>query len=412
MIFWGMGITQHVHGTDNARCLVDLALLTGHIGRRGAGLHPLRGQNNVQGASDMGLLAGYYPGYGRVADPAARRRFEALWQTALDPQPGLTVVEMMDAALDGEVRGMYLMGENPAMSDPDAGRVRRALAALDWLVTQEIFLTETASFADVILPGSALAEKWGSYTNTDRRVQLGRPALKLPGQARQDWWILQEIANRMEQEWSHGGPADTFEEIRGAVQSYAGMSWPRLEHEDAVTVPCAGTDQPGVEVLFSESFATPSGRARLVAVDLTPPAELTDVAYPYVLITGRLLEHWHTGALSRRSAILDRLEPVPTASLHSEELRTLGLAEGEPLALESRRGRITALARSDDGVPKGTVVMSFVYAEAAANRLTNDALDPTSKIPEYKYCAVRIRPGGELSAAPSYSTAAATRLIR
>ena len=406
LVFWGMGISQHVHGTDNARCIVDLALIAGQVGRRGAGLHPLRGQNNVQGASDMGLLAPLYPGYLPVNEPENQTRFEALWARPLSPRPGLTVVEMMDAALRGEVRGMYLMGENPAMSDPDAGKVREALASLDWMVSQEIFLTETASFADVILPASALPEKWGTYTNTDRRVQIGRPALNLPGDARQDWWILQEIAKRLGCGWSYSGPQDVFEEIRRAVPTYAGVTWARLERESAVTVPCLTEDDQGTEVLFTEGFPRPGGRARLVPVGLQPPAELPDDEYPFVLMTGRLLEQWHTGAMTRRSEVLNTLEPVPTASLHRLDLERLEVRPGDALTIESRRGRVVAQARRDDGVPRGAVVMPFAYVEAAANLLTISALDPDSRIPEYKYCAVRVQPGGVVPPSPSYAVTA------
>ena len=390
MIFWGMGVSQHTHGTDNARCLITLALITGQIGRRGTGLHPLRGQNNVQGASDVGLIPMVYPDYRSVENPETRAFFEELWGTELDPKKGLTVVEIMDAAKAGRIRGMYIMGENPAMSDPDLNHAREALASLDWLVVQDLFLTETASFADVILPASAFPEKTGTFTNTDRRVQLGRQAIDPPGDARQDLWIIQEMARRLGLDWNYGGPRDVFEEIRKATPSYAGITWERLERESAVTFPCRNEGDPGEEVLFTERFPTPSGRGKIVPVDLTPPDELPDDEYPYVLITGRLLEHWHTGAMTRRSNVLDAIEPVPTAYLHPAELARLGIEESDGVALETRRGRITLAARADLAVPKGAVFVPFCWVEAAANILTNPALDPFGKIPEFKYCAVKI----------------------
>jgi formate dehydrogenase major subunit len=394
MIFWGMGVSQHTHGTDNVRCLIALALITGQIGRRGTGLHPLRGQNNVQGASDVGLIPMMYPDYRSVENEEARRFFEGLWGASLDPKRGLTVVEIMDAAIEGRIRGMYIMGENPAMSDPDVNHVREALSRLEHLVVQEIFLTETASFADVILPATAFPEKTGTFTNTDRRVQLGRQALQPPGQARQDWWIIQEIARRIGLDWNYGGPADIFEEIRKATPSYAGITWERLEREHSVTYPCRKEGDPGQEVLFEERFPTPSGRGKLVPVDYTPANEPPDEEYPWVLITGRILEHWHTGAMTRRAKVLDTLEPAPTASMHPDEIERLGLAPGDVVTVESRRGRIPLYLRSDPAVPHGAVFVPFCYAEAPANALTNPALDPYGKIPEFKYCAVRITPGG------------------
>ncbi|MBI4545868.1 MAG: formate dehydrogenase subunit alpha [Gemmatimonadetes bacterium] len=390
MIFWGMGISQHVHGTDNARCLIALALVTGQIGRRGTGLHPLRGQNNVQGASDVGLIPMVYPDYQPVSRPEVREFFETLWGRPLDPNPGLTVVEIMNAARAGRIRGMYIMGENPAMSDPDVDHAREALAALEWLVVQDIFLTETASFADVVLPASAFPEKTGTFTNTDRRVQLGRQALEPPGQARHDLWIIQEMARCLGLDWRYDGPADVWNEIRRAAPSLAGITWQRLEREHGVTYPCRAEGDPGDEVIFTERFPTPSGRGKLVPVDLTPGAEPPDEEYPYVLITGRLLEHWHTGAITRRAAVLDAIEPAAMASLHGQELARLGVEAGGALRLETRRGRITAIARRDDGIPRGAVFIPFCYVEAAANLLTNPALDPMGKIPEFKYCGVRI----------------------
>jgi formate dehydrogenase major subunit len=394
MIFWGMGISQHTHGTDNARCLINLALVTGQVGRRGAGLHPLRGQNNVQGASDMGLIPMVFPDYKSVADDQVRARFEELWGARLDPKPGLTVVEIMDAALEGTIRGMYIMGENPAMSDPDLAHARDALAALDWLVVQEIFPTETAAYADVILPASAFPEKTGTFTNTDRRVQLGRQALDPPGDARQDLWIVQELARRIGLDWDYSGPAAVFDEIRVCTPSMAGITWARLEREHAVTYPCRQEGDPGSEVIFEDAFPTADGRGRLRAVDYTEAAEVPDDDYPLVLITGRLLEHWHTGAMTRRATVLDAIEPVPMVSLNPAQVAALGVEPGATVTLETRRGAVAALVRVDPGIPKGAVFLPFCYAEAPANLMTNPKLDPDGKIPEFKYCAVRLRAGG------------------
>ena len=396
MILWGMGISQHVHGTDNARCLIALALSTGQIGRPGTGLHPLRGQNNVQGASDSGLIPMFYPDYQRVNTPEARQRFERLWKTELDPDPGLTVVEIMDAAKRHEIRGMYVMGENPAMSDPDVDHAREALAALDHLVVQDIFLTETAYLADVVLAASAWPEKTGTVTNTDRMVQLGRKALDLPGDAREDFWLLVELGKRMGLDWNYGHPRDVFNEMRTCMDSIAGITWERLEAESSVTYPCVNEGDPGDPVVFIDKFPTPSGRGKFVPADLISAAERPDADYPMVLITGRQLEHWHTGSMTRRSASLDYIEPEPVASLHPLDLDELGVPPGGVLTLESRRGAISLYARADDGTPRGAVFVPFCYYEAAANMLTNPVLDPFGKIPEFKYCAIKVTPGGEV----------------
>ncbi|HUF51731.1 MAG TPA: formate dehydrogenase subunit alpha [Longimicrobiales bacterium] len=391
MIFWGMGISQHIHGTDNARCLIALALITGQIGRRGTGLHPLRGQNNVQGASDMGLIPMVYPDYQSVEDPDVRAFFADLWDAPnLDPKKGLTVVEIMNAAKTKDVRGMYIMGENPAMSDPDVQHARAAMASLDWLVVQDIFLTETAAFADVILPSSAFPEKTGTFTNTDRRVQLGRTAIDMPADVRQDLELIQQLARRMGLDWNYHGPAAVWAEIRRAVPSCAGITWERLEREHSVTYPCRIEGDPGEEVIFVDSFPTKNGRARIVPADFIHADELPDAEYPFVLITGRVLEHWHTGAMTRRAGVLDAIEPIATASLHPDDMQNLGVAAGDAIALQTRRGRVVATARLDTGIPRGAVFMPFAYVEAAANVLTNPKLDPFGKIPEFKYCAVRL----------------------
>ena len=409
MIFWGMGISQHVHGTDNARCLIALALITGQIGRRGTGLHPLRGQNNVQGASDMGLIPMVYPDYRSVENPEYRAYYEQLWGAAnLDPKRGLTVVEIMNAARARQIRGMYIMGENPAMSDPDLEHAREAIASLDWLVVQDLFLTETASFADVILPASAFPEKTGTFTNTDRRVQLGRQALPLPGDVKQDLWITQEIARRIGLDWHYNHPSEVWSEIRKAVPSCAGITWERLEREHSVTYPCLHEGDPGDEVIFVDRFPTADGRAKLVPAEFTRANELPDQEYPFVLITGRLLEHWHTGAMTRRANVLDAIEPVATASMHPDDMQRIGVQAGDYVTVESRRGVVSAIARRDTGIPRNSVFMPFAFVEAAANLLTNPALDPVGKIPEFKYCAVRVRPGAEAAERAGYGTAGET----
>ncbi len=402
MILWGMGISQHVHGTDNARCLIALCMMTGQIGRPGTGLHPLRGQNNVQGASDSGLIPMFYPDYQRVVNDDARLRFEKLWGATLDPQAGLTVVEIVNATLEGKIRGMYIMGENPAMSDPDAHHAREAFAKLEHLVVQEIFLTETCYHADVILPATVWPEKSGTVTNTDRMVQLGRKALEAPGDAKPDLWIIQEIARRMGCDWNYEGPREVFNEMRQAMNSIAGITWERLEEESCVTYPCEKEGDPGQSVVFVDKFPTPTGRAKLVPADIIPAAEQPDREFPFVLITGRQLEHWHTGAMTRRASVLDAIEPDPVASVHPLDLDAIGAKPGDVITVESRRGIISLYARADDGTPRGAVFIPFCYYEAAANLLTNPALDPFGKIPEFKYCAVKVMRGGELTPRSSY----------
>ena len=402
MILWGMGISQHVHGTDNARCLIALTLMTGQIGKPGSGLHPLRGQNNVQGASDSGLIPMVFPDYQRVDNPAAHARFEKLWGTTLDPKPGLTVVEIIHAILDDKINGMYIMGENPAMSDPDAHHAREALAKLDMLVVQEIFLTETCYYADVILPATAWPEKDGTVTNTDRMVQLGRRALNAPGEAKPDLWIIQELARRLGCDWNYRGPADVFNEMRKGMNSIAGITWDRLERDSCVTYPCENEGDPGQPIVFIDKFPTPSGRAQFVPADIIPANERPDKEFPFVLITGRQLEHWHTGAMTRRASVLDAIEPEATALIHPLDLDALGAKPGDVISVASRRGIVSLYARADDGTPRGAVFIPFCFYEAAANLLTNPALDPVGKIPEFKYCAVKVMKGGELTPVSSY----------
>ncbi|MDP3082061.1 MAG: formate dehydrogenase subunit alpha, partial [Rubrivivax sp.] len=405
MILWGMGVSQHVHGTDNARCLIALALMTGQIGRPGTGLHPLRGQNNVQGASDAGLIPMMLPDYQHVSNPDTRARFEQAWKLApgtLDAQPGLTVVEVMHAIKAGGIRGMYVQGENPAMSDPDANHARDALAALEHLVVQDIFLTETAYLADVILPAGAFPEKTGSFTNTDRLVQMGRQAINPPGDARQDLWIIEQIANRLDCGWNYGHVSEVFDEMRRTMPSIGGITWERLEREHAVTYPCVNEGDPGQSVVFTEDFPHEGGKARFVPADIIPANERPDADYPLVLITGRQLEHWHTGSMTRRASVLDALEPDPVALIHPLDLDMLGAAPGDLVTISSRRGAVSLYARADDGTPRGAVFVPFCYYEAAINRLTNAALDPFAKIPEFKYCAIRVERGGEPPVQGSY----------
>ena len=405
MILWGMGVSQHVHGTDNARCLIALALMTGQIGRPGTGLHPLRGQNNVQGASDAGLIPMMLPDYQHVTKPEVRAKFESAWKLApgtLDDKVGLTVVEVMHAVLHGDIKGMYVQGENPAMSDPDANHAREALAALQHLVVQDIFLTETAYLADVILPASAFPEKDGSFTNTDRTVQMGRQAVPPPGDARQDLWIIQEMGKRLGLPWNYGHVSEVFDEMRHTMPSIGGITWDRLEAEHAVTYPCVNEGDPGDPVVFVDSFPRGNGKAKFVPADIIPANERPDAEYPMVLITGRQLEHWHTGSMTRRASVLDAIEPDPTALIHPLDLAAMNGKPGDVLTIESRRGAVTLWARADEGTPRGAVFVPFAYYEAAINRLTNAALDPFAKIPEFKYCAVRVQVGGMAPQVSSY----------
>ena len=405
MILWGMGVSQHVHGTDNARCLIALALMTGQIGRPGTGLHPLRGQNNVQGASDAGLIPMMFPDYQHVTDAKVRATFEKAWSVpegSLDPTPGLTVVEVMHAIKKGSIRGMYVMGENPAMSDPDANHAREALAALDHLVVQDIFLTETAYLADVILPASAFPEKTGSFTNTDRLVQMGRQAIDPPGDARQDLWIIQQIAARLGLDWNYSHVSDVFDEMRHTMPSIGGITWERLEREHAVTYPCKVEGDPGESVVFVDDFPRESGRAKFVPADIIPANERPDAEYPMVLITGRQLEHWHTGSMTRRATVLDALEPDPVALVHPLDLAAMGGKPGDVITIASRRGEVALYARADDSSPRGSIFVPFCYYEAAINKLTNAALDPFAKIPEFKYCAIKVALGGRVAEQTSY----------
>ena len=402
MIFWGMGISQHIHGTDNSRCLISLALMCGHVGRPGTGLHPLRGQNNVQGASDAGLIPMFLPDYQSVADDGVRSAFSEIWDSGdWSNQKGLTVVEIMDAIHDGDIQGMYILGENPAMSDPDVEHARAALAKLDHLVVQDIFLTETANYADVILPASAWAEKTGTVTNTNRQVQMGRPAVAPPGEAKEDWWIVTQLARKLGLDWTYEHPSEVFAEMKRSMESLDNITWERLEAQNAVTYPSLSPEDPGQAIVFGESFPRPEGRAKFTPASIVPPAESPDEEFPMILTTGRQLEHWHTGSMTRRASVLDWAEPEANASLHPRTLRALGVEPGQMIRIETRRGGIEIMARADRAVAEDMVFVPFAYVEAAANVLTNPQLDPYGKIPEFKFSACRVEKvaGDEIMAA-------------
>jgi formate dehydrogenase major subunit len=399
MIFWGMGVSQHIHGTDNSRCLISLALMCGHVGRPGTGLHPLRGQNNVQGASDAGLIPMFLPDYKPVTDDGVRSAFAEVWKSGdFSSEKGLTVTEIMDAVHDGVIKAMYVLGENPAMSDPDVAHARAALAKLDLLVVQDIFLTETANYADVILPAAAFAEKTGTVTNTNRQVQMGRPAVPPPGEAREDWAITVDLANRLGLGWTYTHPSQVFAEMTQVMPSLANITWDRLEAQNAVTYPSLSPDDPGQPVVFSDGFPRPEGRARFSPAQVIPPDEAPDEDYPMILTTGRQLEHWHTGSMTRRSAVLDAVEPEANCSLHPKTLRRLGVAPGGTVRLTTRRGTIELMARADRGVAEDMVFLPFAFVEAAANLLTNPAIDPYGKIPEFKFSAVRVEATEQVAA--------------
>jgi formate dehydrogenase major subunit len=395
MIFWAMGITQHTTGTDNVKSLANLALLCGQVGRPGTGLNPLRGQNNVQGACDMGGLVNVFPGYQPVADEAVRHKFSDGWGIdfkRLSPNPGLTVTEIMDAALEGKVRAIYIMGENPMLSDPNLNHVREALHSVDFLVVQDIFLNETAELADVVLPGVSFAEKAGTYTNTERRVQLIRPAIEPRGEGRADWQIVTDVANRLDAGWEYTHPEQIFAELASLTPQYAGMSHERLENEGGLQWPCPNSEHPGTPILHAGKFVR--GKGLFSAVDYIEPAELPDDEFPFVLSTGRVLFHWHGGTMSRRSPGLDSLAPQAEVEIHPDDAERLSVVDGQVVRVSSRRGQVSASARITRRSPPGVVFMTFHYAEAAANILTPTNIDPIAKIPEYKFSTVRVEPIG------------------
>ncbi len=388
-IVYSMGITQHVTGTDNVLSLANLAMLTGNVGKPGAGVNPLRGQNNVQGACDLGALPNVYPGYQKVDDPAVRAKFEAAWGTELGEKPGLTVVEMMNAAADGKVKAMYIMGENPMLSDPDVNHVEEGLRNLDFLVVQDIFLSETAQLADVVLPAKAFAEKDGTFTNTERRVQRVREAVSAPGQARVDWDIVCDIARRVGYEMDYPDVAAIEDEIASLTPIYGGITYDRLE-AGALQWPCPDADHPGTPYLHKGKFTR--GLGKFHAVEFIQPRELPDDDYPLLLTTGRVLEHFHTGTMTRRSAVLDTLVPAGVIEIHPDDAAPLGVTDGGTVQVTSRRGQIEIAARVTERAAAGSVFLAFHYREAPANRLTIAALDPIAKIPEFKVCAVRVEP--------------------
>ncbi|MCV6586423.1 MAG: formate dehydrogenase subunit alpha [Marinibacterium sp.] len=390
LIFWGMGVSQHIHGTDNSRCLISLALMTGNVGKPGAGLHPLRGQNNVQGASDAGLIPMFLPDYQTVTSDDVRRSFTDVWGGGdFSDEKGLTVTEIVDEAYAGNIRGMYIQGENPAMSDPDADHARAAFAKLELMVVQDIFLTETANYADIILPASALYEKNGTVSNTNRQVQRVRPAVPPPGEAREDWAVTVDLARRIGLPWDYSDVSEVFAEMKLNMKSLNNITWDRLETE-TITYPSLHETDPGQAIVFGDGFPRAEGKARFTPASVIAPDEAPDDDYPMILTTGRQLEHWHTGSMTRRSRVLDAVEPEANCSLHPKTLRRLGVEPGGMLRLSTRRGSIEIMARADRAVAEDMVFLPFAYVEAAANLLTNPALDPYGKIPEFKFSAVKV----------------------
>ncbi|MDG1982624.1 MAG: formate dehydrogenase subunit alpha, partial [Alphaproteobacteria bacterium] len=390
IIFWGMGISQHVHGTQNAFCLINLALITGQVGRDGTGLHPLRGQNNVQGASDAGLIPMSYPDYQRVDVNKNLSEMESFWNATLDPNEGKTVVEIIEDIYSNKIKGLYVQGENPAMSDPDQNHARKALAKLEHLVVQDIFMTETAWHADVILPASAHAEKNGTYTNTNRQVQLGRAVVKTPENVKQDWWIIQEIAKRMGLDWNYQSPKDIFNEMKLIMPSLNNISWERLERDGFVTYPVESEFELGQDIIFNNGFPTLNKLAKITPTKLIMPNDELSKEFPLVLSTGRLLEHWHTGTMTRKAVILDKLEPDPIIFMNKNDSKFYGLDLNRKVKIKTRRGEININVRLDDDLLPGMIFLPFCFKEAAANILTNSTLDPIGKIPELKFSAASV----------------------
>ncbi|WP_037310853.1 formate dehydrogenase subunit alpha [Ruegeria halocynthiae] len=390
LIFWGMGVSQHIHGTDNSRCLISLALMTGNVGKPGAGLHPLRGQNNVQGASDAGLIPMFLPDYQSVTDDGIRAKFNNVWNSDdFSNEKGLTVTEIIDQAYAGNIKGMYIQGENPAMSDPDVGHAREALAKLELMIVQDIFLTETANYADIILPASALYEKNGTVSNTNRQVQRVRPAVTPPGEAREDWKITVELAQRIGLNWEYSDVSQVFAEMKLTMESLDNITWERLENE-TITYPSLSETDPGQSIVFGDGFPRADGRARFTPASVIPPDEAPDDEYPMIATTGRQLEHWHTGSMTRRSNVLDAVEPEANCSMNPRTLKLKGIEPGEMVRLTTRRGSIEIMVRADRAIAEDMVFIPFAFVEAAANILTNSAIDPYGKIPEFKFSAIRV----------------------
>ncbi len=385
-ILYCMGITQHVTGTDNVKSLANLAMLCGHMGKPGTGVNPLRGQNNVQGACDMGGLPNVYSGYQAVSDVALAKKMESAWGvTGLSTQPGMTVTQMMPAAHEGKLKALFIIGENPLVSDPDLNHLKKCIQHLEFLVVQDIFLTETAAMADVVLPSPCFAEKDGTFSNTERRVSRVRKAVDPPGEARDDWKILCELSTRMGYPMTYGSPSAVMEEIARVTPSYGGITYDRID-EVGLHWPCPNTDHPGTPILHKEQFT--SGRGNFHAIEYMPPAEVTDDEYPLYLTTGRVLYHYHTGTMTMKSEGLNERVPGCFVEIAPEDARKYGVEDGALAEIRSRRGKIRAAVKISPKAVAGTVFIPFHFAEAAANSLTHAALDPVSKIPEFKVCAV------------------------
>jgi formate dehydrogenase major subunit len=388
-IFYAMGITQHITGTDNVKSLANLAMLCGNVGIEAGGVNPLRGQNNVQGACDLGALPNVFTGYQQVANEEARKKFEQAWGVkGLPAQVGLTVTEMLPAAARGDLKALYIMGENPMVSDPDLNHVEESLANLDFLVVQDIFLTETAQMADVVLPATSFAEKDGTFTNTERRVQQVRKGVEPPGQARTDWEIIADLSTRMGYEMRYRSAEEIFNEIMELTPSYAGISYKRLAKEGGLQWPCPTPKHPGTPYLHKDKFVR--GKGLFHAIEFIPPAELPDKEYPLILSTGRVLYHFHTGSMTRRDKGLNFRYPEGHVEVNPVDAMEMGVEDGEKVRVASRRGKIEIAAHVTPRSPQGTVFIPFHFFEAAANRLTNTALDPIGKIPEFKVCAVKV----------------------
>jgi len=386
-IVYAMGITQHTTGTDNVKALANLAMLTGNVGIESGGVNPLRGQNNVQGACDMAGLPNVLPGYQKVTEPEIREKFGAAWGCTIPPEVGLTVVEILQAAEEGRIKALYCMGENPVLSDPNANHTREALAALDLLIVQDIFLTETAEYAHVVLPSASFAEKDGTFTNTERRVQRVRKALEPPGEARADWQILCGLASCMGYPMRYKGPAQIMDEIASLTPIYGGISYKRLA-KGTLQWPCRTKDDPGTPYLHKGTFAR--GLGHFHGTPFKEAAELPDDEYPFLLSTGRVLYHFHTATMTRQSGGLNELYPGGDIQVHPDDAKALGVKQGDFVDVESRRGIVRAKVLLSDRVSRGMVYMPFHWREASANVLTNDALDPIAKIPEFKVCAVKV----------------------
>jgi len=394
-ILYTMGITQHTHGTDNVMAVANLAMLTGNIGKPGAGVNPLRGQNNVQGACDVGALPNVYTAYQAVSNEAIREKFEAAWGCNLNPDPGKTLTEIIPAAHAGQIKAIYLMGENPSLSDPDASHVREALQKLDFFVVQDIFLSETAQLADVVLPATSFAEKDGTFTNTERRVQRVRKAIEPVGNSRPDWLITCQIARNMgARGFDFDHPSQIMDEIADVTPSYGGINYSRLE-EGGLQWPCPTEDHPGTPILHTELFTR--GKGHFVPLEYRPPDELPDDEYPLVLTTNRSLFHFHTGTMTRKVRGLNLFRGEELVAINPRDADASGIDDGDTVQVISRRGEVTAKAMVTESSPAGTIAMTFHFAESPTNELTNPALDPVSKIPELKICAVRIKKNGQVA---------------